>query len=147
MKKRGRYIEVLTASVYPSFFFYCRGRPMCRPFLIAKVVCVLSLLPSCRYSLLHSLFTSLIPGALMPLWHILCPERQRMQSALFYRHGSSFSEYTYSPPTSTSLGSAQQSSFTRQSDVRNILLFRQVIPALRPLIPQRGRLCSMYCLT
>ena len=35
---------------------------------------------------------------LMPLWHILCPERQRMQNALFYRHGSSFSEYTYSPP-------------------------------------------------
>jgi hypothetical protein len=50
-----------------------------------------------------------------------------------------FSEYTYSPPPSTSLGSAQQSSFTRQSDVRNILPFRQAIPALRPLIPQRGR--------
>ena len=54
-------------------------------------------------------------------------------------HGSSFSEYAYSPPTSTSLGSAQQSSFTRQSDVRNVLLFRQIIPALRPLIPQRVR--------
>ena len=61
--------------------------------------------------------------------------------ALFFcGHNSSFSEYTYSPPPSTSLGSAQQSSFARQSDVRNILLFRQVIPALRPLIPQRGRL-------
>ena len=36
--------------------------------------------------------------ALLPLWHILCPERQRMQSALFYRHDSSFSEYTCSPP-------------------------------------------------
>ena len=68
-------------------------------------------------------------------------EHQRKQNALWgFGHGSSFSEYTYSPPTSTSLGSAQQSSFTRQSDVRNILPFRQVIPALRPLIPQRVRL-------
>ncbi len=65
-------------------------------------------------------------------------EHQRKQNALWgVGHGSSFSKYTYSPPTSTSLGSAQQSSFTRQSDVRNILPFRQVIPALRPLIPQR----------
>ena len=37
--------------------------------------------------------------ALMPLWHILCPERQRMQNALFYGHGSLFSEYTYCPPS------------------------------------------------
>ena len=67
-------------------------------------------------------------------------EHQRKQNALWgYGHGSSSSEYTCSPPTSTSLGSAQQSSFTRQSDVRNILPFRQVIPALRPLIPQRVR--------
>ena len=57
-----------------------------------------------------------------------------------FGHGSSFSKYTDSPPPSTSLGSAQQSSFTKQSDVRNILPFRQVIPALRPLIPQRVRL-------
>ena len=75
-------------------------------------------------------------------------EHQRKQNALWgFGHGSSFLKYTYSPPTSTSLGSAQQSSFTRQSDVRNILLFRQVIPALRPLIPQRVRSCLMYCLT
>ena len=67
-------------------------------------------------------------------------EHQRKQNALWgYGHGSSSSEYTCSPPTSTSLGSALQSSFTRQSDVRNILPFRQVIPALRPLIPQRVR--------
>ena len=78
----------------------------------------------------------------MPRGHFLWLSRapKEAKCPLGVGHGSSFSEYTYSPPPSTSLGSAQQSSFTRQSDVRNILPFRQVIPALRPLIPQRGRL-------
>ena len=62
-----------------------------------------------------------------------------MQSALFHRHGSAFSEYMCSPPTTTNYGSVPTVMSAEKDSYYQILLLLKILPALRFVVSAAGK--------